>query len=82
MATNNPLNEVLDISIPINDFLHIFLIYIHPHSRIEQTIFIKVCRHKYAVIIGDFSVNTYKKRQVENFCNKSSFQQLLTPPRS
>ena len=55
---NNPLNEVTHFTVPFQgDKMHIMLVYIHPTSSIEETIFIKAALYKYCLIIGDFNVN-------------------------
>lgn len=79
---NNPLNECIHFTIPyIDDKLHIFLVYIHPHSRIEENIFTMATLHKYAVIIGDLNVtNKAKKKQLNDFIRNTNFVKYDTPP--
>lgn len=61
---NNPLNECIHFSIPFkNDKLHVFLIYIHPASKMEETIFIKASLYKYSIVIGDWNFNKRKNKQ-------------------
>lgn len=79
---NNPLNECLHFTIPFhNDKLHIFLVYIHPNSRMEENIFVKASLYKYSMIIGDFNINNRaKKRQLTNFIENTDFIKFDTPP--
>lgn len=79
---NNPLNECLHFTIPfLDDKLHIFLVYIHPHSRIEENIFTMSTLYKYSLIVGDFNVNNrVKKRQLNNFIQNTGFCKYVTPP--
>lgn len=79
---NNPLNECLHFNIPFrDDRLHIFLVYIHPNSRIEENIFTKSSLYKYSIIIGDFNINNrVKKRQLNNFIQNTDFIKYETPP--
>lgn len=78
---NNPLNECIHFAVPFKeDVIHIFLIYIHATSRIENSILIMASLFKYAIIIGDFNINEVKKRQIRNFLNTSNFQQRKTKP--
>lgn len=78
---NNPLNEATHFSIQFQgDKLHILLVYIHPTSNIEETIFTKAALYKYCIIIGDFNVNRTKNRQLQTFLNNSSFKKADTPP--
>lgn len=79
---NNPLSECLHFNIPfLDDKLHIFLVYIHPNSRIEENIFTMSSLYKYVMIIGDFNVNNrIKKRQLNNFIQNSDFIKHETPP--
>lgn len=80
-AINNPLNECLHFTIPFQqDKIHIFLIYIHPFSDIEETIFTKACLYKYAIIIGDFNINKKKNKQLKNFLDNSDFHKTETSP--
>lgn len=78
---NNLLNECLHITIPFqNDNLHIFLVYIHPTSKIEENIFVKASLYKYAIIIGDLNVNKTKNKQISDFIKNSNFEKWITPP--
>lgn len=65
---NNTLNEALHFTIPFrDDRLHIFLVYIHHSSKIEETIFTKAALYEYSIIIGDFNPNQTKKGKSVNF---------------
>lgn len=79
---NNPLNECTHFTVPFReDKLHVFLVYIHPYSRIEENIFTKSSLFKYVLIVGDFNVNNkYKKRQLNSFLSGADFCQYNTPP--
>lgn len=78
---NNPLNEVTHFTIPFqNNLLHIFLVYIHPTSKIEENLFIMASRFKYAIIIGDFNFNAAKHKQINTFLSGTSFEMANTPP--
>lgn len=79
---NNPLNECLHFTIPfLEDKLHIFLVYIHPHSRIEENVFTMSTLYKYSLIVGDFNVNNRaKKRQLNSFLQNTDFCKYNTPP--
>lgn len=78
---NNLLNETIHFTVPfLGEKLHIFLVYIHPHSRIEETIFTKASLYKYSIIIGDVNLNRQKKKQLSNFLNNTNFEQHQTPP--
>ena len=67
-------NETLHMSIPFQgEKLHIFLVYNHPNSRIEDTIFTKAALYKYAIIIGDFNINRAKRKHIDNFLNVCNF---------
>ena len=78
---NNPLNNALHFTIPFqDDKLHIFLIYIHPSSNIEENIFSKAMQYKYAMIIGDFNINQTKRKQLNNFLKNTHFVKVDTPP--
>lgn len=80
-ALNNNFNETLHFTIPFKeDKLHIFLIYIHPHSKIEETIFTKAALYKYSIIIGDFNPNQTKNKQINKFLQNGTFKKLITPP--
>lgn len=80
-SINNRKNETLHFTLPFKEEkLHIFLVYIHPCSKIEETIFTKALQYKYAIIIGDFNVNKVKKRQINNFIQNSNFIQVPTMP--
>ena len=62
-AINNFLNDCLHFTLPyMNDKIHIFLVYIHPHAKLENAIFVKAALYKYAIIIGDLNVNKKKKQ--------------------
>lgn len=61
---NNPRNEALHVSVPfLGDNLHIFLVYIHPDSLIEQSFFNKVSMYMYAIIINRRSQCESEKSQ-------------------
>ena len=79
---NNTLNDVLHFTFPFKeDKLHIFLVYIHPTSSIENSIFNMAMRYKYALIIGDFNVNSAAKRkQLNDFIRNTNFVKATTPP--
>lgn len=79
---NNPSNNCMHVAIPFkNDRLHIFLVYIHPNSLIEETIFTKAALYKYCIVVGDFNVNNQqKKRQMNRFLSSTSFEQHKTDP--
>ncbi|KAL3281592.1 hypothetical protein HHI36_004799 [Cryptolaemus montrouzieri] len=78
---NNPLNEVLHFTIPFRkDKLHIFLIYVHSTSIIEESVFTQAALYKYAIIIGDFNVDKRKKNQINNFLKNKMFTKIETPP--
>ena len=79
-AINNKLNECTHISISMNnaDELHIFLVYIHPFSKIEESILTKASLYKHSIIIGDFNCNKSKTRQIDNFLANSSFKKMKT----
>lgn len=79
---NNPLNECIHFAIPfLNDKLHIFLVYIHPNSSIEENIFTMSTLYKYVLVVGDFNVTSrIKKRQLTNFLSNTSFVKYDTPP--
>lgn len=81
-AINNPLNDCLHIAVPFkNDQLHLFLVYFHPNSLIEETVFTKAALCKYSIIIGDFNVNNSRKRkQLTRFLNTSGFSKYETEP--
>lgn len=80
-AVNNPLNEITHFAVPFqDDFLHVFLCYIHPTSIIEETLFTKAALYRYAIIIGDLNVNPTKTSQIQTFLKNSSFIQANTPP--
>lgn len=72
---NNPLNNCLHFTMAFNgEILHTFLVYIHPTSQIEETIFTMAAQCKYAIIIGDFNCNTpLKRKQLSNFVKNSQF---------
>ncbi|KAL3282073.1 hypothetical protein HHI36_005272, partial [Cryptolaemus montrouzieri] len=79
---NNPLNDSIYFIIHIeNDELHIFLIYNHPTSYLEEIILNMAVNYKYSLIIGDFNINNSKKRRnLNNFLQRSSFSMAETPP--
>lgn len=79
---NNPLNECIHFTIPfLDDKLHIFLVYIHPHSRIEENIFTKSTLYKYSLIVGDFNIGSrIKKKQLNDFIKNTNFSKYDTPP--
>lgn len=80
-SLNNPLNDCLHFTVPyLNDKIHIFLAYIHPHSPLEQNILTKACLYKYAIIIGDLNLNKTKKIQLKQFLDNSDFMKQDTPP--
>lgn len=55
-SLNNNLNEAIYFSIPFKiEKLHIFLIYIHPHLEIEETIFTRAALYRYSKILVDFN---------------------------
>ncbi|KAL3276134.1 hypothetical protein HHI36_020853 [Cryptolaemus montrouzieri] len=78
---NDPLNDSINFIIPIeNDELHIFLIYNHPTSYLEETTLNMSVNYKYSLIIGDFNINNSKKRRnLNNFLHRSSFSMAETP---
>lgn len=77
---NNPLNECLHLTIALGKKkLHLFLVYIHPHSRIEETILVKAALYDNAIIIGDFNANQQKNKQINNFIRNSIFEQIPMP---
>lgn len=82
LSINNPLNECLHISTPFQgELLHIFLIYNHPTSLIEEAIFRNAALHKFCVIIGDFNVNTrQKKSRLNRFLRNFDFEIHTTDP--
>ena len=79
---NNKLNECLHFTIDANldDKVHIFLTYIHPHAKLEGNIFVKACLFKYSLIIGDFNINKCKNSQLNLFLNSSDFCKHATAP--
>ena len=78
---NNPLNEATHFTIPFQeDLLHVFVVYIHPTSNIEESIFMMAARFKYAMIVGDFNINAAKCRQLNQFLGNSDFIKADTPP--
>lgn len=80
-AINNRLNECLHFTIPFKgEKLHVFLVYIHPHSKIEETIFTKAAVYKYSIIIGDFNINKMKQKQLTKFLQNGVFSKYLTAP--
>lgn len=81
-VVNNPMNEVTHFSVPFkNDKLHIFLVYFHPNSLIEETLFTKASIYQYAIIVGDFNAGTRRKmKPIEQFLKNSNFARAETPP--
>lgn len=80
-AINNTLNSCLHFTIPFRKSkLHILLVYIHPTSLIEETIFTKAALYEYCVIIGDFNPSARKKQQLNFFLQNSDFVRMNTPP--
>lgn len=81
-SINNPLNDCIHVAIPFkNDQLHLFLVYFHPNSLIEETVFTKANLYKYSIIIGDFNINnSRKKRQLTRFLTTSGFNKYETEP--
>lgn len=80
-SINNKKNETLHFTLPFkNDKIHVFLVYIHPWSKIEESIFIKAAQYKYSLIIGDFNVNKTKNKQINEFLKNNHFEKVLTPP--
>ena len=80
-AINNFLNDCLHFTLPyMNDKIHIFLVYIHPHAKLENAIFVKAALYKYAIIIGDLNVNKKKNKQIQSFIINSNFIQANTGP--
>lgn len=81
-AINNPLNECLHFATPfLNERLHIFLIYNHPTSLIEESVFRKAALYKYCIIIGDFNINNKAgKNRLSQFLRKADFQIYQTEP--
>lgn len=81
-SINSPLNDCLHVTTPFRDEqLHIFLVYIHPTSLIEETILTKAVLYRYSLIIGDFNVNSsQKKRQLNRFLNSTNFEKYDTGP--
>lgn len=61
--------------------LHIFTVYIHPNSNIEESIFIMASLYTYVIIVGDFNINNVtKRRQLNNFLQSTDFTRAYTPP--
>lgn len=81
-AINNPLNDCIHISIPFQDEqLHFFLVYNHPTSIVEESIFRMATIHKYSIIIGDLNINTnQKKRHLSQFLTNADFKVYQTDP--
>lgn len=78
---NNPLNECIHFALPFEkEKLHIFLIYIHHTSKIEETIFTKASLYKYSMIIGDWNFNNRKNKQLDNFLRNANFIKGETAP--
>ena len=80
---NNLLNNCIHFTLPFqNEKLHVFLVYIHPNSIIEDTIFTKAALYKFSIIIGDFNVNMRKNQQISDFINNTNSVKIDTPPTS
>lgn len=78
---NNNLNSCLHFTIPFQaNKLHVFLVYIHPTSPIDDTIFTKAALYEYSVIIGDLNPDARKKQQIDFFTQNSNFVRIKTPP--
>ncbi|KAL3275131.1 hypothetical protein HHI36_019901 [Cryptolaemus montrouzieri] len=79
---NNPLNDALHFMIPFgNDEVHIFLIYNHPTSYLEETSLNMAENYIFSLIIGHFNINNSRKRRIlNNFLQKSNFHMAETPP--
>lgn len=79
---NNPLNDCLHFAVPFKEeFLHVFLVYIHPTLPIEENIFAMAARMKYSLIIGDFNVNNpTKRKQLNRLLVNANFSTATTPP--
>ncbi|XP_045460096.1 uncharacterized protein LOC123670624 isoform X1 [Harmonia axyridis] len=78
---NNNLNEALHFTTPFKEEnLHIFLVYIHPRAKIEETIFTKAALYKYSIIVGDFNPNEAKNKQIKKFLQNDAFKKFTTPP--
>lgn len=80
-AINSPSNNALHFCITIgSNLIHVFLIYIHPFSKIEESIFNMASLHDNCLIIGDFNPNPTKKKHIRQFLNMSNFVQITTSP--
>lgn len=81
-AIRNQMNEVTHFTTPFqNEKLHIFLVYFHPNSTLEETVFTKASLYKYSIIIGDFNATTKKKLdQINEFVKNSKFSKAETGP--
>lgn len=78
---NSELNNALHFTIMIGiEALHIFLIYVHPHSQIEESIFNMASLHHNCLIIGDFNPNPTKTRQINRFVSSTNFSRIRTAP--
>ncbi|KAL3275389.1 hypothetical protein HHI36_020153 [Cryptolaemus montrouzieri] len=84
LRINHPLNDALHFMIPFrNDEVHPFLIYNHPTSFLEEAILNMAVNYKFSLIIGDFNINNSRKRRnLNNFLQKSNFHMAETPPTS
>lgn len=77
---NDPKNECIHFTLPFKtEKLHIFLLYVHPNSILENSILTKALLCNYAMIIGDFNPNAQKKKQLASFLSNSDFVQITTP---
>lgn len=81
-SINNPWNEALHFAIPFKeDKLHIFVVYMHPNSSIEENVFTMASSKKYAMIIGDFNINNQTKRKhLKALLRNRNFSVASTPP--
>lgn len=78
---NNPSNNCIHFTIPYHrNRLHIFLVYAHSLSIIEDNILTKAALYEHCIIIGDFNLNNNtKKKKIENFINNSNFEEVKLP---
>ena len=78
---NNYPNNCIHVTFPFRKTkIHIFLVYIHPTSEIEETILTKASLYEYSIIIGDLNPNARKKQQIDFFIQNTEFVKLYTPP--
>lgn len=78
---NDTRNNAMHISIPfLEDRFHIFLVYVHNNSHIENSILNKSKLFKYAILLGDFNPNRRRRLQISDFLQSSNFVQISTPP--